>query len=165
MPNPGGHGVPYVGREIRDLHDTLGTAARVRPRGWGRSSWQPALNGPRLGAARPQQVRGDPRLAKHLLPHALPVPLPASLPPAHPSALHDLSLEVLGGQDQDMDGLHEACAGAQDPARQTPLSPTCGAGRPQGHGAAALPAAPGPILPARLSPAPRPLLTSRSLPV
>lgn len=76
---------------------------------------------------------GDPQLAKPLLPHAPPL--------AHPSALHDLSLEVLGGQDQDTDGLHEACAGAQDPARQTPLSTTRGAGRPQSRGAAALPAA------------------------
>lgn len=30
-----------------------------------------------------------------------------------------------------MDGLHEARAGAQDPARQTPLSLTCGEGDPR----------------------------------
>lgn len=83
-----------------------------------------------------QQVRDDPQLDKH--------PLAPTLVPAHPSTLHDLSLEILGGQDQDTDGLHEACAGAQNPVRQTPLSPLCEA--------AALPAASVPILPAWLYP-------------
>lgn len=41
--NLGGEGVPNVGREIRDLRDTLGTAAGVRRWDWGRSSRQLAL--------------------------------------------------------------------------------------------------------------------------
>lgn len=40
---PGGSRGPYMGREIRDLSDTPGTAARVTPQGGGRSSWQPVL--------------------------------------------------------------------------------------------------------------------------
>lgn len=156
--NLGGVRVLCVGREIRDHHDTPGTITRARPWGWrgAPGSWRGSLSGPRVGAAYPSKCMMNPSWTS--TPAFIPAcPLACTPVPAHPSTLHDLSLEVLGGQDQDMDGLHEACAGAQDPARQPPLSPTCGA--------AALPAAPVPILPAWLCPVPRPPLTSRSLPV
>lgn len=91
-------------------------------------------SGTRVGAAGPSKCAmtpswtSTPVFIPALSPSYISVrPLAPTPVPAHPSTLHDLSLEVLGGQDQDMDGLHEACAGAQDPVRQTPLNSTCGA--------------------------------------
>lgn len=34
----------------------------------------------------------------------------------HPSTLHDVSLQIFGRQNKLLDGLHELCAGGQDPA-------------------------------------------------
>ena len=42
--------------------------------------------------------------------------LPGAPAHAYPATLHDLSLELLRGHDQDLNSLHEAGTGTEDPA-------------------------------------------------
>ena len=44
--------------------------------------------------------------------------LPTALTHAYPATLHYLSLQLLRGHDQDLNGLHEAGTGAEDSAKE-----------------------------------------------
>lgn len=51
-------------------------------------------------------------------------PCPGALSHAYPATLHDLSLEVLRGHNQDLDSLHEARTGTKDPRERKKRSGT-----------------------------------------